>query len=157
MSPYAFLMVMVVLTAGAAAVQIAARSRHVSQLKELADAWHMHFSADDRFRLAARVAERLPVPGAAGVRVFDLIYGIEGDEYRYVFCTEYVVGVLRTKHGWRRVATFTEPRDATDGAAAKRSELVFAPVDLPMVEQYRALGETLRKTRSVEQHTPSPR
>src|SRR4051812_27477725 len=147
MSPYAFLMVMVVLTAGAALAQIVTRARHVNRLKDLAAEWQMHFSADDRFRLAPRVAERLPVPGAAGVRVFDLIYGIEGDQYRYVFCTEYVVGVLRTKHGWRRVATFTEPRDASDGAAA-RSELVFAPVDLPMIEQYRALGEKLRAMRA---------
>src|SRR5215213_3559711 len=115
MSPYAFLMVMIAATAGAAAAQIVSRSRHVSRLKDLADAWKMHFSAGDRFRLAPRVAERLPVPGAAGVRVFDLIYGIEHDQYRYVFCTEYTVGVLRTKTGWRRVATFTEPRDASCG------------------------------------------
>jgi hypothetical protein len=135
---------MIVLTAGAAAAQIVARARHVSQLKALAATWKMHFSAGDRFRLAPRVAERLPVPGAAGVRVFDLIYGIEQDHYRYLFSTEYTVGVLRTKTGCRQVATFTEPREP--GSATKRSELLFAPADLPMIEQYRRLAEHVGKT-----------
>ena len=137
MSPSQFLLLTVALTAVAAAIQLAVRRRHVRRLRRLAAEWKMHFIAADRFKLAPRVAEWLPVPGAAGVRVFDLIYGIERENYRYVFATEYTVGVLRTKTGWRRVATFSEPRDASAGGT--RSELVFAPPNLPLIEQYQHL------------------
>jgi hypothetical protein len=98
----------------------------------------MHFSAADRFRLAPRIVALLPVPGAAAVRVADLIYGIERDQYRYVFATEYTTGVLRTKTSVRRVASYCEPREP--GAAARQPrELAFAPESLPLLEQYEHL------------------
>jgi hypothetical protein len=145
MSPYAFLMCMVILTAGAAVAQMAARARHLGRLKRLAGEWKMHFSARDRFRLSPRVAEALPVPGAAGVRVFDLIYGIEQERHRYLFSTEYTVGVLRSKTGCRRVATFSEPRDAA--CAEKGCELIFASSNLPLIEQYQELWGQVSKMR----------
>ena len=137
LTPAQFLAVMLLITAGAAVAQVVIRQRRVSQLRALAEEWRMHFSATDRFQLAPRVAPRLPVPGAAAVRVSDLLYGIERENYRYVFCTEYTTGVLRTKTGNRRVATFAEPRDGS-GAAATAC-LRFAPESLPLVEQYRHL------------------
>jgi hypothetical protein len=101
----------------------------------------MHFSADDRFRLAPRIASLLPVPGAASVRVGDLVYGIDGENYRYVFSTEYTTGVLRTKTSVRRVASYCEPRDPTAAAEARkqRCDLAFAPESLPLIEQYEHL------------------
>jgi hypothetical protein len=137
LTPAQFLAVMLLITAGAAVAQVLIRQRRVSQLRALAEEWRMHFSATDRFQLAPRVAPRLPVPGAAAVRVSDLLYGIERENYRYVFCTEYTTGVLRTKTGNRRVATFAEPRDGSGAPAC--APLVFAPEALPLVEQYRHL------------------
>jgi hypothetical protein len=137
LTPPEFLALMLVITGAAAVAQLVLRQRRVAQLRALADQWRMHFSATDRFQLAPRVAPRLPVPGAAAVRVSDLLYGIERENYRYVFCTEYTTGVLRTKTGIRRVATFAEPRDGS--GAPRCAPLVFAPEALTLVEQYRHL------------------
>src|SRR5688572_1049288 len=134
MTPLEFLSFMVAITAAAAAVEAMRRRRHITALRKLAAERQMHFSAADRFRLAPRIAQRLPVPGAAAVRVLDLLYGVERQNYRYVFATEYTVGVLRSKTGVRRVATFAEPREP--GAQGEVGELVFAPEGLPLVEQY---------------------
>jgi hypothetical protein len=109
----------------------------------------MHFSAADRFRLAPRIAPRLPVPGAAAVRIVDLLYGIERENYRYVFAAEYTTGVLRTKTGIRRVATFCEPRDVSATPPASNAyELEFAPEGLGIIEQYKHL---LEKREAVKQ------
>src|SRR5438874_2247908 len=106
MSPTFFFLIVLTLTAGAGAAQWWRRARHVQLLRGLARELNMHYSGADRFRLSPRVAERLPVPGAAAVRVFDLIYGIERENYRYVFATEYTTGVLRSKTGCRKIASF---------------------------------------------------
>ena len=98
-SPIALLIFLLAFTAVAATAHFGARQRHVSKLKELAAQQQMHFAADDRFRLAARVAPHIPIPGAAAVRVCDLVYGVAGSNYRYIFRTEYTIGVLRTKIG----------------------------------------------------------
>jgi len=137
LTPSEFLAVMLVITGAAAVAQLIVRQRRVAQLRALAEEWRMHFSATDRFQLAPRVAPRLPVPGAAAVRVSDLLYGIERENYRYVFCTEYTTGVLRTKTGIRRIATFVEPRDGSGAPAC--ASLLFAPQVLPLIEQYRHL------------------
>ena len=137
MTPLEFLTLMIAITAVAAAVEALRRHRHTSALRKLAAQRGMHFSAIDRFRLAPRIAQRLPVPGAAAVRVLDLLYGVEQQNYRYVFATEYTTGVLRSKTGVRRVATFAEPRDP--GAKREIGDLFFAPEGLPLVEQYKHL------------------
>jgi hypothetical protein len=146
LSPLEFLAIMLAITAAAGVIQAVVRRRRVDRLRALADEWRLHFSATDRFQLAPRVAARIPVPGAAAVRVRDLLYGIERQNYRYVFCTEYTTGVLRSKTGVRRVATFAEPRDGSGGAPAP-APLVFAPESLPLIEQYRHL---LKQCEGVE-------
>jgi hypothetical protein len=142
LTPLEFLALMLLITAAAGTIRYIARKRHVNRLRELAEEWKMHFSVADRFRLGPRIAPRLGVPGAAGVRVVDLLYGIENENYRYVFAAEYTTGVLRTKTGVRRVATFSEPRDGSSGGA--NGELEFAPESLEIIDQYR---ELLRKKR----------
>jgi len=146
MTPLQFLLLASGVTAIAAGVNYVLRQRQLRALRELAAAWNMHFSPTDRFRLAARIVPRLPVPGAAAVRVTDLLYAIEREQYRYIFLTEYTVGVLRTKHGLQRVATFCEPRDAPPqesiaAAAAPDGPLEFAPEELPLVQQNQHLLE----------------
>src|SRR5262249_19814692 len=113
LTPLEFLALMLIVTAAAGTIRYVSRRRYVAKLQQLADEWKMHFSAADRFRLGPRIAPRLGVPGAAGVRVVDLLYGIENENYRYIFAAEYTTGVLRTKTGVRKIATFCEPRDGS--------------------------------------------
>ena len=145
LTPLEFLALMLIVTAAAGTVRYVSRRRHVARLQQLADEWKMHFSAVDRFRLAPRITPRLGVPGAASVRVVDLLYGIEKENYRYIFAAEYTTGVLRTKTGVRKVATFCEPRDRT--VTGGNCELEFAPESLPWIDQYR---ELLKRTRGNE-------
>lgn len=136
-TPSEFFVAMLTITVFAAIAQWAVRRRQMSRLRRLAADSRMHFSAADRFRLAPRIASLLPVPGAAGVRVLDLIYGVEQDRCRYIFTTNYTIGVLRTKTSVQRVVSYSEPRTSDGGAAT--SPLVMAPESLPIVEQYQHL------------------
>ena len=148
-TPAQFLAMVLLITAAAGLTRVIVRRRHVQRLRTLAGKWKMHFSADDRFRLATKIAPRLPVAGAAGIRVVDLLYGIEEENYRYVFAAEYTTGVLRTKTGVRRVATFCEPRDPTaPHELPPDCKLDFAPEELPLVQQYQHL---LEKRAAVKQ------
>ena len=137
MSPAAFLAITIVVTLAAMTAWIFVRQRRRVALRELARAWNMQYSPGDRFRLAARVAERFPVPGASDFRVNDLIYGNDDASYRYIFSAEYTEGVIRSKKRVRRVVTFTEPKGRSD--ATKWSPLVLASEAKPLVDQYREL------------------
>jgi hypothetical protein len=106
------------------------------QLQTLARQWQMHYSRRDQLRLAARVADGFPVPGAANLRVTDLVYGLVGDSHRYIFTAEYTVGVLRAKRRVLRVASFSESRSSEDGHAP----ITLADPDQPLIEQYRAMA-----------------
>ena len=136
--PILLLLILLGFTAVAALGHYGARMRHVGKLKELAAQQQMHFAADDRFRLAGRVAPHIPIPGAAAVRVCDLVYGVAGSNYRYIFRAEYTIGVLRTKTSIRRVASFSEPREGGNGTP----KIIFAPEHLPLMEQYRQMLDT---------------
>ena len=68
MTPLEFLALMLTVTAAAYGAQLFRRRRHLARLRQLAADNQMHFSAVDRFRLAPRVAQRIPIPGAAAVR-----------------------------------------------------------------------------------------
>jgi hypothetical protein len=138
MSPTGFLSFLLGLTAGAVLIQqfIARRRRRV--LRKLASQWRMNFNPGDQLRLAARVAHYLPIPGAASVMVGDVIYGIEGDSYRYIFTVGYTLGVLRTKRRMVRVAAFAEPRDHRHQHSPP--PVALAPANLPILEQYRSFA-----------------
>src|SRR5438067_782874 len=102
MTPWYLLILALLLTAAGWLWQVVAMGRYQSRLAELATQWRMHYSVTDRFRLSDRVAERLGIPGAAQVRVTDLIYGNENGSYRYVFLVAYTLGVARHKIRHRR-------------------------------------------------------
>jgi hypothetical protein len=97
----------------------------------------MTYSARDSLRITAKISNRLPIPGAADVFVTDVVYGGQGEQYRYVFTTEYTIGVVRGKRRQVRVGMFSEPRDRR---AAAPSQVVFAPEGLPVLEQYEAFS-----------------
>lgn len=134
MTPLDFLSLTLVLTAVAVTWEYLATRRLRGQLLELSRRWGMQFSPGDRFNLSANVAARLPVPGAANVRVVNLIYGLEEGFYRYIFCVEFTTGVTRSKRRRRCVAAFREPRGMSRVGAW--SPLVVVPDDRPLLKQY---------------------
>jgi hypothetical protein len=103
--------------------------------RRLAIEHRMHYSPGDPLRLTPRVAAQLPLPGAAGVRVIDLLYRTDEKLHYYVFTAEYTIGVVGPKHRVRRAAAFTESKSGTETENIVR----LGPADLPLVEQYRAL------------------
>jgi hypothetical protein len=130
---------------GATAVAVAAESivarRRRKVLRRLAAEWRMTYSRFDSLRLTPKVARGFPIPGAANLRVTDVIYGIEHERYRYVFRCEFTLGTVRSKKRLARVATFSEPRDRQklQGSAP----VVLAPDAGSLVEQYRHLAPGL--------------
>lgn len=137
MSPAALFSLAFLVTAGAAVVDFALRRRRCCHFRKLASEWRMNYSPRDQFRLTPRVARSFPVPGAARIRVVDLIYGIDRDQYRYVFTAEYTAGIVSSRRRVRRAGTFSEPRDRS--SQASESPISLAPVHLPLMEQYRRL------------------
>jgi hypothetical protein len=133
-TPWIFLLLVMAITAAAAIGNVVLRRQREQALEELAKQWNMHFSSQDVFNLAPRIASRLPVPGAADVRVRDLIYGNESAGHRYIFSAHFTTGVLRSKKRQQYVVTLLEPRDRND--ASIWSSLRFAPMELPLLEQY---------------------
>ena len=151
MSPLHFLATMLIVTAAAQLAYAVRQRAHRARIYELARDWQMHFSAHDRFDLAARVALCFPVPGVSELRVFDLVYGSEGDSYRYLFSVDYTVGVTHAKHRVRRVVSFREPKGRT--TVADWSPLVLAPAELPTLAQYRALRAQTSATSPARSNT----
>ena len=147
MTPLQFLFLIAATTALAAGLQYAQRQRQIRRLRKLASELQLTYSPTDRFRLAPRMAQALTVPGAAAVLVTHLLYGQEERGYRYIFQTEYTIGVLRTKTAIQQVGTFCEPRDA---AGASAPSITFAPENLSIIEQYRHLyGASRPEVQSV--------
>ena len=138
MSPIELLGLTLLVTAAGMAWELVRGRRHRARLQGLADEWKMAYSPSDHFRLTPRVAKRFPVPGAANIRVHDLIYGVDEGEYRYIFTAEYTAGVVHGKRRVVRAGTLSEPRDRPTIHAA--AEVRLAPADLPLLEQYRRLN-----------------
>jgi hypothetical protein len=136
-SPWIYLLLVIAITAAAAAWNWLRGRQREHSLEELAKQWQMHYSPRDVFNLAPRIASRLPVPGAADVRVCDLIYGNEPAGHRYIFVAQFSVGVVKSKSRRQLVATLLEPRDRND--ATIWASLRFASADLPLLEQYREM------------------
>jgi hypothetical protein len=155
MPPILLLLILVVVSM---AVLSASRWRQHQQrrvLHRLAVESRLHFSRTDQLRLAPRLAEALPVPGAAGISVSNLIYGSGAGVHRYVFTVEYTVGVMHRRERVRRAAAFSEPRERC-GTGTATPCLALAPEELPMPEQYRTLLQD-RASLPAEQPRPAER
>ena len=136
MNPSFYLVLLLTISAAAAMWQYRIRRRVATALRSVAVAWHMNYSPGDPLRLTPRIAAAFPVPGAAHIAITDLVYGLEGDHYRYYLATEFTVGLTRSKKRIRRVITFTEPRS---GEYRTFSPMLVAPVDLGIEEQFQEL------------------
>jgi hypothetical protein len=136
-SPLIFLGIVLAGTIAVAVWQGMIRKFNQQKLMKLARDWRMHYAPDDRFGLAPRIAERLELPGSAGVSVVDLIYGTEEGIRRYVFSARYTLGAITAKRRMSCVASMSE--DCT-GPIGVWSEMEIAPAEGGMIEQYRAVG-----------------
>jgi len=144
MTPITFLVLAACITLGALVLDRYLRRRRRRELIELARQWRMHYVHRDVFDLTQRVARDFPIPGAALVRVTDLIYGVEGEFHRYIFSTEYTVGAVRVR---KRLVRVVSTRDARSHSAPHHPpELKFSDDSLPLVEQYRTLHTELSST-----------
>jgi len=137
MTPGALLLVCLTVTAIGVGLDVAAHRRRARALRALASLWRMNYHPADQLRIAGKVLSRLPVPGAANVRVMDLIYGSDRDRYRYVFSLEYTIGVIGPKRRIVRVATFSEPRGRGEQPAGHSALVTLAPAKGSLVDQYR--------------------
>lgn len=149
MAPGELLSFTVGATAVALALEFVSRRRVRRGLRRLAAEWRMTYSRFDSLRLTPRVAARFPLPGAANVRVSDVIYGTEHDRYRYIFLTEFTTGTVSAKRRRTRVATFSEPRDRRQ-RPTQTAPVVLAPATGKLLEQYRHLAPpgTARRMRA---------
>ena len=123
-----------------AAESLAARRRRIV-LRRLAAEWRMTYSRVDSLRLTPKISHTFPVPGAANLRVTDVIYGIDHERYRYVFRAEFTTGTVRRKTRVARVATFSEPRDRQRSQATPT--VALAPDTGSLVDQYRHLAPAM--------------
>ena len=137
MSPWQVLSLTLAVTLFAYAAELVRRRWHRRALRRLAGEWGMTFSQPDTLRLTPKIARHFPIPGAANLRVVNVIYGSDPDRYRYVFTAEYTVGVVSAKRRNVRAGSFTEPRDRTRGGPGVRETVVLAPAELSLLEQYR--------------------
>jgi hypothetical protein len=128
---------LVVLSAVALLADRAGRRREQRVYRAIAIEHGMHFSPGDPLRITARVGGQLPIPGAAAVRVIDLMYRTDAAAHHYVFTAEYTLGTLDTRRRLRRVAAWNEPKAAGD----RRTDapVVIAANGVPLVDQYRQL------------------
>jgi hypothetical protein len=139
MSPTTFLIGAIAITLIAVIASSVARAFERKLLKQLAASWRMHYSPTDRFRLATRIAERFPIPGAANIRVTDVIYAAEGDAYRYLVTAEYTIGVIQAKKRRRLVCTMREPK----GSQGKAFDVLkVADTQCALAAQYLDLFES---------------
>ena len=135
-NPLLFLAALVFITAFSFLTHRLIRSRHKRRVRAIAAEWGMRYAQADLFQLASRVAGRLPVPGAADIRVLDIVYATQGDCHRYVFTVEYTRGVTDYLRREARAATFTDP---CEGTRKPPDQVICAPADLPLIDQYRHL------------------
>jgi hypothetical protein len=115
-------------------VRMARRRR----LRELAGRLGMHFCPADRFRIGPRLPALLDCAGAADVRVYDVVYGVEHDRYRYVFAAEFTCGVVFTKRRCRRIVGMSEPKD---GGAAGGVLVRMVDGQMPLIERYQLAAQ----------------
>lgn len=134
MTPLILLIVVLILPLGALLIQ-RLQSKDRTALQSLAREHEMHFAGDDRFKIAGKVAELLPIPGAANVHVFDVIYGKEGTRYHFIFSVAWVEGSVRWKRRMQRVASFSE--ETGDNTQKTSMQLRLAPENQSRPEQCR--------------------
>ncbi|MGA3067819.1 MAG: hypothetical protein ABSF29_13330 [Tepidisphaeraceae bacterium] len=150
MSPPIFLIFLISLTVVAAIAQLKAVRLRRKRLRRLAGQYQMHYAPADRLKLAERIAGKLPMLGAADVRVMDLIFRTEGHRHRYLFTVEFGVGVIRGKRRRHRVAGFDEPvHRSSHPPVPYELTLTLAPESLRLIDAYTYVLKKLVPSQSL--------
>lgn len=142
MTPALYLVLVVCILLGAVVTESMRVRQRRRMLRGLARQWQMHFVPGDRLRLAGRIADKFPIPGAANVRVRNLLFSTDGKFHRYVFTIEYGVGVVRGKIGRWRVGGFVEPVSRGQ-SPADHCALHLAPQGLSLEGSYTQVHDAL--------------
>jgi len=142
MTPLGLLALLIAFSAVAVCGAALLRRRRGRAVRRLAAEWRMNYTPTDSLQVTPKIARHFPIPGAADLRIRDLIYGIEQDRYRYVFTAEFTAGVVRTKTRRLRVGTFCEPRNRSlrHSTAEEAPRVDLAPEGGSVVDQYAALA-----------------
>ena len=112
------------------------RHQRKAALRKLAGDRAMQYSQRDLFSLVNRVGAAFPVPGAADLRVIDLIYATRAGRHLYVFTAQYTRGVSQRQWREEMVLGFCEPA-AADGRPP--TPLTPAREGLTVLEGYQEL------------------
>jgi hypothetical protein len=153
MEPAIFLTFLMMLTAAGAIAQMLATRRRRRSLCNLAKQWQMHFAPWDRLKLAQRIGTKIPVLGAADVRVMDLLFRTEGSRHRYIFTVEYGVGIIRGKRRRQRIGGFDEPVHRGNPAPPVQDvNLILAPESLGRLDAYRHVWQSLAPSHLTPPH-----
>ncbi len=128
-SPLTLLLILVGLTVVCVAAQFVFDRARRAKLDVLSKRHEMTFVNSDRFDLSREAASLVEMPGAAKVRVRDVMYASHPTGARYVFTAEFTVGVTRGKRRMVRVV-------AIDRWTASGRDVALAPQSLTLVEQY---------------------
>lgn len=134
-SPTLLLVASLLLTLLPLATALVMRRRHVRRLRRLAEGhgWQLVSTAEPE--LARRLVPHLPAPGAAEVRVLDVLATSgAGAERDAVARVEYVLGSVRHRRDNTRVLRFHQDADGTPSDVT-----MAAPADRPWLEQYASL------------------
>ncbi|MCC7350846.1 MAG: hypothetical protein IT446_09775 [Phycisphaerales bacterium] len=137
-SPGEFLTAMVGAGALFFAWRLWVRAERRRRLRALAERMGMHFCPADRFRIGPRLPPLLDCVGAADVRVYDVIYGVESERYRYVFAAEFTCGVVYTKRRCRRIVGMIETKDGPSGGSVS---VRIADGQQSLIDQYQAAAQ----------------
>jgi hypothetical protein len=137
MAPLLLLIGLVLLTVAATVLDRIGRGREHAIYRKLAADHGMHYSPGDPLRVTPRVAGHLPIPGAAAVRVIDLMYRTDESTHFYVFTAEYTIGTMDARKRVRRVATWSEPKAMPETGTS--APVVVASDAVGVVEQYRQM------------------
>jgi hypothetical protein len=139
MPPLLLLSLLIAITGAVAALHLIIRHRQKRDLRQLANEWQMRYAEADLFNLGLRIAGHFPVAGTSDLRVLDLIYASEESRHRYLFTAEFTTGAGDQYRRQRRAMTFCDPVEAA--SAQGPSPLLFAPAELPLVQQYQHLRQ----------------
>ncbi len=135
-SPTLLLIGSLLLTLLPLAAALVARRRHLGRLRRLAEGHGWELTPRPEPDLARRLVPHLPAPGAAQVRVLDVLLTGASDAGRHgVARVEYVLGSVRHRRDNTRVLGFSQAPDGT------LSNVTIAAADRPWLEQYASLIE----------------
>jgi hypothetical protein len=137
MAAISLLVGLVLLTIAATVADRVGRRREQCVYRKLAADHGMHYSPGDPLRVTPRVAGHLPIPGAAAVRVIDLMYRTDESTHHYVFTAEYTIGTMDARKRVRRVATWREPKSMPE--AGTGAPVRVADDRAALAEQYRQM------------------